>query len=672
MKTAYIQRVRPIVATLAVVAAFPFAQLAAQRVTQSGTTAVPASPDARVATDAQTIRSTPNPKARPVPIDNLYFTRSVWGAAWSPDGREVAFTSDIAGRFNLWKVRATGGWPVQLTQSDEIQGGTVWSPDGKWILYQQDVGGNELYDVYAIPGDGGAVVNLTNTPKIRETTPRWSPDGNTIAIGFKPESAMVYDVALIDWRTRAVRKLTTETATDRNWSFVAWSRDGKTVYANRGEVSFTDGDVYSIDVATGKTRNLTPHEGKVITYATSLSPDGKTLLITSNAKNGYQNVALLDIQTGKRSWATDVKWEASSQDFSPDGKSFTYTINADGRIDAFVADRATGKASKVAVPEGLNYFDGAPSAFSPRGDRLIVSHQSSTQPSDLWIYDVQTRVPRQLTVSAIASLHATPLPASQIVHYKTFDGKTISALMWVPFNLKRDASNPAIVFPHGGPTGQMVDYWNTDVTALVSRGYTVIAPNVRGSTGYGIDFQRANYQDLGGGDLQDEVYAAKFLESTGYVDPKKIGIMGGSYGGFMTLMAVGKTPDVWGAAVALYGIIDWRTMVKFSDPVLQQYVKALLGDPVKDAAVYDATSPIKYIHNVKAPLLVLQGDNDPRVPKEEAQQVVDLLKADGKTVEVKYYPNEGHGFVKRENQIDAITRSIEWLDRYLKNRNPMP
>lgn len=168
------------------------------------------------------------------------------------------------------------------------------------------------------------------------------------------------------------------------------------------------------------------------------------------------------------------------------------------------------------------------------------------------------------------------------------------------------------------------------------------------------------------------LYAASFLASTGYVDPKRIGITDGSYGGFMTLMAVGKTPDVWAAAVALYGIIDWNTMVKFSDPVLQQYVRALLGEPDENRAVYDATSPIKYIHNVKAPLLVLQGDNDPRVPKEEAQQVVDLLKRDGKTVEVHSYPNEGHGFQKRENQIDSINRSIEWLDRYLKNGAPVP
>ncbi len=204
------------------------------------------------------------------------------------------------------------------------------------------------------------------------------------------------------------------------------------------------------------------------------------------------------------------------------------------------------------------------------------------------------------------------------------------------------------------------------MAALVSRGYICIAPNVRGSTGYGMDFQRANYQDLGGGDLQDEVYATKFLQATGYVDPRKIGITGGSYGGFMTLMAIGKTPDIWAAGVELFGIIDWMTMLQHSDPELQQYEKSLLGDPVKDKKMYDAASPISFIHNVKAPLLVLQGDNDPRVPKEEAVQVVDLLKNDGKIVDAHYYANEGHGFAKRENQIDAIHRTVDWFDRYLK------
>jgi dipeptidyl aminopeptidase/acylaminoacyl peptidase len=457
-------------------------------------------PDERQITDPRSVTSVPNPNVRPIPIEDLYYTRSVSGASWSPDGKEILFTTDMSGRSNLWKVSSAGGWPLQLAQSDDRQYGGTWSPDGKWIVFH----------------------------------------------------------------------------------------------------------------------------------------------------------------------------EAGAGDFSPDGKWFTYTINADGQIDAYLADLATRRADKIPAHQGLNYFPGYPSSFSPSADRVLLSHESSVQPVDFWVYDLSSRNTKQLTHSAIASLNAAPLPPSQIVHYKTFDGKTISALMWIPFNLKRDSSNPALVLPHGGPTGQDVDFWSPSVTALVSRGYICIAPNVRGSTGYGMEFQKANYKDLGGGDLQDEVYAAKFLEGTGYVNSKKIGITGGSYGGFMTLMAVGKTPEVWGAAVELFGIIDWMTMLQHSDPELQQYEKSLLGDPVKDRAVYNAASPISYIHHVKAPLLVLQGDNDPRVPKEEAEQVVELLKKDGKTVDAHYYANEGHGFEKRENQMDSIRRTVEWFDKYLKVTTDRP
>jgi dipeptidyl aminopeptidase/acylaminoacyl peptidase len=218
----------------------------------------------------------------------------------------------------------------------------------------------------------------------------------------------------------------------------------------------------------------------------------------------------------------------------------------------------------------------------------------------------------------------------------------------------------------------MVDYWNTDVAALTSRGYICIAPNPRGSTGYGLEFQKANFQDLGGGDLKDELAGVDFLKATGYVDPRKIGITGGSYGGFMTLMAIGKFPDVWAAAVEEYGVIAWSSMAKNSDPSLNEYLKALLGDLEKNRQIYDADSPITYIRNEKVPLLVLQGDNDPRVPKEEAQQVVDILKKEGRVVEAHYYANEGHGFVKRENQIDAIRRTIAWFDQYLMGKGTAP
>jgi dipeptidyl aminopeptidase/acylaminoacyl peptidase len=272
---------------------------------------------------------------------------------------------------------------------------------------------------------------------------------------------------------------------------------------------------------------------------------------------------------------------------------------------------------------------------------------------------------KQITHNESPALASAALPTSQLVVYKSFDGRLISAFVWIPFNLKRDSTAAAVVMPHGGPTGQTVDSFNGRAMLLASRGFVVIAPNVRGSTGYGMEFQKANYKDLGGADLKDEIAGVDFLKASGFVDTAKIGIWGGSYGGFMTLTAIGKTPGVWAAAVDEYGILNWYTMLQHEDPRLQEYEKSLLGDPEKDRAVYEATSPLKYIRDERAPLLVLQGERDIRVPLEEAQQVVAILKKEGRTVDAVYYPEEGHGFIKREHQIDELTRSVEWFERYL-------
>lgn len=628
------------------------------------------SPDSRQLTDPKSVNSASNASARPVAIDDLFFSRRVSSPAWSPDGKTVVFTTNLTGRNNLWRVPSAGGWPLQLTVSEDRQYNSSWSPDGKWIVYEQDFGGSEYYDLFAVPASGGAPINLTNTPEISESGPLFSPDGKWLACNYKPKASPSTDIALIDWSSRQLKKLTNEQTKDHLWSLADWSSDGRYVYANRAFAGFTDASVYRIDVASGQAEELTPHQGQTLITASAVSPDGKTVVVTSNENGGYNNVGLLDVASKKIKWITQTQWDAHGSSFSPDGKTVAYSVNADGLTTTYLYNVASGKSSPVQLPQGMTTPEGSPNAFTPDSKSLMVVHQDSQRPSDLWVYDIAAAKPRQLSYSAVAGLNPNDLPAAQVVHYKSFDGKTISAFLWMPFNLKRDGSNPAVVLPHGGPTGQTVGSFAATSAALASRGYIVIAPNVRGSTGYGVAFQKGNFQDLGGGDLQDEVYATKWLLDTGYVDAKKIGITGGSYGGFMTLMAIGKTPDIWAAAVEQYGIIDWYTMLQHEDPFLQQYEKSLLGDPEKDRAVYENTSPIKYIRNEKAPLLVLQGENDIRVPKEEAEQVVDILKKEGRTVDVHYYPAEGHGFAKRENQVDALKRTVAWFDKYLKGTSP--
>src|SRR6266446_2087759 len=235
------------------------------------------SPDSRDITDPKAIVSEPNAAAYPIPVEDLFYTRSISGPAWSPDGQQVVFSTDMSGRFNLWKVNASGGWPLQLVQSDERQFGATWSPDGKWIVYQQDTAGNELWDLYAVPADGGKAINLTNTPNVREEHALWSHDGKALALGYKPKESTVYDIAVLDWQTRAAHKLTNEQTKNHAWFAVAWSPDDKTLFAVRGEISGeSEADVYAVDVASGRLENLTPHQGKILFAASSLSPDGKT------------------------------------------------------------------------------------------------------------------------------------------------------------------------------------------------------------------------------------------------------------------------------------------------------------------------------------------------------------------------------------------------------------
>jgi dipeptidyl aminopeptidase/acylaminoacyl peptidase len=631
-----------------------------------------AAPPDRQLSDPKGLVSPADAAAGAVPIEDLFYSRSVRAPAWSPDGREVVFATNFSGRYNLWKVAAEGGWPVQLSRSDEVESEPAWSPDGRWIVFQHDRAGDEVFNLYVIPAAGGAAGDLTSSREVSAQHPLWSPDGGAIAFARKAKTSSIVDVALLDWRTRTERNLTREEDRNHLWSAVAWSPDGRALYANRENVDGHDADVYRIEVASGARTNLTPHAGESICVAAALSRDGQTLLVTSDRVGSHPNVALLSVVGRQLTWMTDGQWDAKAGMFSPDGTAFAYTVNEDGREDVYLADLAggaagrAGRAERIDLPPGDTALQDNTTSFSPDGGSLLLAHADAGRPWDLWVYDRRTRRSRQLTFSALASLVPERLPASRLVHYRSFDGQVISAFLWMPFNLRRDGKSPAVVLAHGGPTGQVLDSFNSAAVALASRGYLVIAANVRGSTGYGVEFERSNYQDLGGGDLQDYVYAARFLVASGYVDAAKIGIYGGSYGGYMAMMAIGKTPETWAAAVELFGITDWLTEQEHEDPELQQYDQSKLGDPVKDRAVYEKASPIRYFHAAKAPLLVLQGANDVRDPKEEAEQAVTVLEREGKVVQAHYYADEGHGFTKRENQIDALQRTVAWFDRYLK------
>ncbi|MEP6548158.1 MAG: S9 family peptidase [Gammaproteobacteria bacterium] len=633
----------------------------------SYTIAIAAGPSDRVATDPNSIASGRQAGSKPVDVADVVQTVHIAGASVSPDGRQIAYSGDASGRLNLWIMNADGQGARQLLRSNERQVNPVFTHDGRELVYVQDTGGDELYDLYVVSAGGGEPRNLTRTDKVSEFSPRFSPDGTRLAISSKDKIAPMVNLAALSWPDGAAQLLTHEKDPKASWAAACWSPDGKFLFAVR-RVGLDDSDVYRVDAVSGAAENLTAHTGKLRFAVSDVSPDGTSLLMTSNEKGGYFNVALFTIASKQKRWITDTQWEADGGSFAADGKTFTYTLNADGRTTLYFVDAVTLKAGDRALPPGLNDEAGWPRSFLP-DSRSLVTHQDATHAANLYLTSADGP-PRQLTHTESGGLAAAVLPRSQVISYKSFDGRMISAFLWMPFNLKRDHSAAAVVLPHGGPTGQTADRFDSRAVMLVSRGFVVLAPNVRGSTGYGMEFQQANFKDLGGADLKDEIAGVDFLNATGFVSTKKIGIWGGSYGGFMTLMAIGKTPGIWSAAVDEYGILNWYTMLSHEDPSLQEYEKSLLGDPEKDRGVYEASSPLKYIRQERAPLLVLQGERDIRVPKEEAEQVVAILKAEGRTVDAVYYPDEGHGFLKREHKLDELKRSVQWLERYLQDKPP--
>jgi dipeptidyl aminopeptidase/acylaminoacyl peptidase len=599
----------------------------------------------------------------PLPVEAILTTPSIGSITGSNDGRKIAYTSNASGRQNLWIMNADGTDAHQLVTNDDRQTNTQFTHDDRAVVYSQDRGGNEYYDIYEVPVNGGEPRNLTNTPDISETVREFSPDGKLLAITVKQKTASSTNLAVMDWPSGSIRQLTHEAEPKANWLPNAWSPDGRFLYATRS-IGIDDSEIFRIDVPTGRSEQLLEHTGKQLISVSCISHDGRTLLVTSNANGGYNNAALLDLATKKVRWITHTEWSVAGAAFTPDGRSAVVVMNADGRASIRLINLETMEQSERGVPPGWNTPAGFPTPFLADGSMLL-SHEDSSQPKELYRLAPDDSL-TQITHNANETLQRIELPRSQLVTYRSFDGRLISAFVWVPFNLKRDGKAAAVVMPHGGPTGQTSDSFNGRAELLASRGFVVIAPNVRGSTGYGMEFQNANIKDLGGGDLKDEIAGVDFLKATGFIDAKRVGLWGGSYGGYMTLMAIGKTPNVWSAAVDEYGILNWLTMLQHEDPFLQEYEKSLLGDPVRDRSIYEASSPLQYIRNETAPLLVLQGDNDIRVPREEAEQVAAILKAEGRTVDAVYYPEEGHGFVKREHQRDELTRSIAWLQKYLQ------
>ncbi|MGA3127884.1 MAG: S9 family peptidase [Candidatus Korobacteraceae bacterium] len=619
-------------------------------------------PVPKAVTDPAQLQSATVENLQKFSISTLYSTRQTGGSAWSPDGKQVAFISNISGRSNLWTLPSGGGWPTQLTISDQRQAEPAWSPDGKWIAYVSDKDGNELWDIFLVSPQNGEVTNLTASPDSADEAPAWSPDSRSVAYMTKDKTSPSFEIDIIDIASRRTTHVTRNSPPQLGNFSPLWSPDGSSLAYTQENVSGKDSNIFLYDLATKHATNLTPHSGEQTFFAGAFSPDGKSLLVTSNAANGYDNVALLDIASKQLTWVTADKWEIHANSFSPDGLNISWSANVDGREALYSRSRSGGEVHRLELPEGVNAFAGEASPWTRDGQRLLYYHSGAKAPNDLYVFDLKSKQSTQLTNSFVGGLSASSMVMPSLVHYPSRDGKfTISAWAYIPNNIVRNQKYPAIVYIHGGPAAQSMDGFNRFVQYMSNQGYLIIAPNYRGGTGYGREFQEGNRHDAGGEELNDVIGAAEFILRTGFVDPAKLIVMGGSYGGYLTMMAVTRHPEMWAAGVPIVPFVNWFTEFENEDPQLQEYDRLFMGDPVKDKALWEDRSPINFIDKVKAPLLILAGANDPRCPRSEAEQIATAIKKTGGTAILKIYENEGHGFARVENQIDAYQRVADFL-----------
>ncbi len=607
-------------------------------------------------------------------IEQFFATRALGDAEWSPDGVHVAFVANISGRDNIWLVPSTGGWPTQLTISEQRQEEPTWSPDGRYLAFVSDNDANEQWDIFLVDVANGAVTNLTQTPDISEESPLWSPDSRSIACCVKRQDEANYEIALIDVETCALRRVTALGDPDVSLSPCAFVPDSRWLLCSREFASGKDGDAVLVHLDSGEIRVLTPHEGEEVWSPSDISPDGRWVLLTSNAKNGHDNVALLDLPaaladdvrretTSHVRWITDDVWEMASGGFSPDGSYLTYEANRDGQGELYVYEVEADRSTRLDVGSGYCGFDGCSSSWSRGGRRLLYYRSAADSPGDAYVYDFLGGTSMRLTHSFVGGVNPADMVEPYAVHYDSRDDLSISGFLYVPWNAQPDGSHPAIVWVHGGPAAQSVNHFNRAVQYFVNQGYVVLTLNYRGSTGYGKAFMDANRFDMGGGDLADVVEGAHFLVRTGYVDATRIAVGGGSYGGYLTMCAVTKTPEVWAAGIAMFPFVNWFTELEHEDPLLRQYDLATMGDPAdaEAAARYRDRSPIFFIDRITAPLMLVAGNNDPRCPADESQQVHDALAARGQACEFLLYGDEGHGFAKIENMFDAYRKIVGFL-----------
>lgn len=596
---------------------------------------------------------------KPLDIDKLIRIPSVYsshGYALSPDGQMAAVVWDKPGQYQVFLVPLAGrGRSRQITSGPESKMAPAFSPDGKYLAFAQDYGGDENYDIFIYDLATGSERNLTpDTPdETINPTVSWSPDSMHIAFVSNRQGGFATYTLRVDAGTPDVRRVTHHDYSDMR---ADWSPDGRylavTALARAQETW-----VSLVPLDGGEAKIVGGPQGPVDAAQARWSPDGKRLGFVSDVP-GVNCIFVYDIEAGILTQVTSGPHEALQPGWSPDGGRIAFTWNIDGNVSVGIRELAAGATRYVRVAPGIHQWP----QFTHDGRHLAFLYEGPRSPCELWMHSLAGGRQRRLTRSLPAGFTGEEWVAPKVVRWPC-DGLTISGLLYRP--PRKRGPLPAVLYVHGGPTAQFQNIWNAPVQHLVSQGYVVLAPNYRGSTGYGVEFQKANRFDLGGGDMRDVIAGAEFLVSQGYADPKRLAITGASYGGYLTMTALTRHPQVFAAGSAVIPFLNWFTEVQNERKDLQYWDRQNFGDPVEDAERFRQYSPIFYMQNITAPVQMIAGANDPRCPASETEQAAAILTDMGVPHETIIYPDEGHGFRKVHNRVDATKRRAEFLNKHL-------
>ena len=566
---------------------------------------------------------------------------------FSPDGKWVSFISNLSGVPQVWVVPVEGGYPRMVTNGDDPVTGAQWSPASDWLAVTIAPGGGLNTQVYVVKPDGTGLRRLTDGGKDNNAFNAWTEDGKKIAIDSSRLNPASRDCFLIDVASGEI-KLASKNPGIGGISNI--SADGRRALLDRLR-SRGDNNLYLLDLVSGKDTLLTKHEG-VATFFGELSPDLIAFARVQIAADGTPGNVEVLAQRGDG--------ELTGIRLNRQGTMAALLWNVKGRNELSFYDLAQnwpipGPQLPGEIAGGL--------AFSADGSKLAMNVTGPAQPSDVWILDLTARKFQQLTFSPHPGVDLSALVRPELVTFKSFDGLELSGWLYRPKN--QAGAGAYVISYHGGPEGQERPSFRSDYQALLSQGIGVFAPNVRGSSGFGKRFVNLDNGELRFNGVKDIKACVEFLVSSGYADPKRIGITGGSYGGYMTMAGLTEYPDLFAAGVDLYGIVNFMTFFQHTEPWMAAISTVEYGDPATQKEMLDRLSPIYKLDRIKAATMVQHGANDTNVPVIEAEQIVKTLKARGVPVEYILFPDEGHGWRKTANRIRSTVEEVRFFREHL-------